>query len=121
MQHNLAEDANVRNNQSHFGLGAQNAFENHKAWAALSRSLIAAGKATHYIQDQHALGHIFPGTDVFVGKWLAPVRGFIHQTVGGEVNFFRVAPGGLRIPTSFDATTDFLLEMRPRIPAGSVV
>jgi RHS repeat-associated protein len=81
----------VLGNQTHFGVGAQNAFDkaHQQLQSALSFGdrLDALGAASHYLQDQYALGHIFPGTHLLAGRagWL--FRGIIHQTVGGEVTF----------------------------------
>jgi len=47
----------------------------------------ALGRATHYVQDHLSLGHMLPGTRVFVGPIGAPLRFVIHQVFGGEVAF----------------------------------
>ncbi len=98
VRNNLAQDAfgepwyrqwwAALNNQGHFS-GA--AAENYRA--ALDRivtgdnKLQALGAASHFLQDQHALGHMFPGTHLFRGPLGAPFRFVIHQAVGGEVTF----------------------------------
>jgi RHS repeat-associated protein len=115
--HNLAQDANIWDNQNHFGHGAQAAFRGADALASGPQALPYAGAASHYLQDQYALGHIFPGTHVFRGAMGAPVRFLIHQTVGGEVNFFRMA-GALKVPLSFDATVDYFGRVAARRPSG---
>lgn len=111
---NLVQDADVWNNQSHFGAGAQQAAHDFsgKAAHALANGnrfdyLSSLGAVTHYIQDQYALGHIFPGTHLLSGPIGAPFRGLIHQTIGGEVNFFSMI-GNARVPSSFSATRSFL-------------
>jgi RHS repeat-associated protein len=111
---NLVQDADIWNNQSHFGAGAQQAAQDFGARAthALSNGnrfdyLSSLGAITHYIQDQYALGHIFPGTHLLAGPIGAPFRGLIHQTIGGEVNFFSIV-GNARVPSSFSATRSFL-------------
>lgn len=114
---NLAQDASVWSNQNHFGSAARRAFQGYDALASGAGSLSHAGAASHYLQDQYALGHIFPGTHAFQEWYGAPVRGLIHQTVGGEVNFFRMA-GGVKVPTSFDATVDYFGRVAARRPNG---
>jgi RHS repeat-associated protein len=95
----------VLNNETHFGFGAQQtlarlegALRSPATW-----SLKVAGQATHYLQDQYALGHIFPGTHLLAGTpgWF--FRGLVHQTFGGEITFQH---------ESFDATVG-LLSARP--------
>ncbi len=112
---NLAQDGPFLgvqhlNNQTHFGVGAARTFEQLNVQAGLA-PLSRIGAASHYLQDPHALGHIFPGTHLFSGPVGAPVRLLIHQTVGGEVNFIRMA-GSARIPTSFDATLNYFRSVR---------
>jgi hypothetical protein len=82
----------VLNNQTHFGKAAQAAFRAHSeaAGAAVrgsTRFFESVGAASHYLQDQYALGHMFPGTHLLAGKWGVLPRGIIHQTFGGEATF----------------------------------
>ncbi|RMD85827.1 MAG: hypothetical protein D6815_01030, partial [Candidatus Dadabacteria bacterium] len=49
--------------------------------------LPSAGAATHYVQDFLTLGHMVPGTRLFVGPLGAPFRLIIHQVFGGEIGF----------------------------------
>jgi RHS repeat-associated protein len=118
LKHNLAQDLEVANNQHHFGFGAQGAFKRLADVAVKTRDIRYVGAASHYLQDQYALGHIFPGTHLFSAAVGAPFRFIIHQTVGGEVNFFRLI-GGLRIPVSFDASVEYFSAARDYIPAGT--
>jgi hypothetical protein len=111
---NLAQDSDAWNNQSHFGFGAQQAVHDFGTDAihALNNGnrsgyLQNVGAVTHYLQDQYALGHIFPGTHLLAGPIGAPFRALIHQTVGGEVNFFSIV-GNARVPSSLNATRGFL-------------
>ena len=112
---NLAEDEgllNTLNNQSHFDFGTQSSFRSfaHTAQSAISspaglngNALTALGQATHHLQDQFALGHMFPGTSSFKSVWGAVPRFILHNVVGGEVAFRQA---------SYDATRQFLQEMR---------
>lgn len=97
-KHNLAQDAvgesfgrqvvTLAYNQGHFDFGAQESYRQAlNRIAAGGNKLQALGAASHYLQDQYALGHIFPGTHLLHGPFLAPFRFVIHQTVGGEVSF----------------------------------
>jgi len=56
----------------------------------------------------------------FAGPVETPFRFLIHQTVGGEVNFFRIA-GDLRLPSSFDATFEYFSAARQYIPSGAAL
>lgn len=116
-QNNLAQDLDILNNESHFGFGAQDAFKRFASAAIENNDLRYVGAASHYLQDQYALGHLFPGANLLAGPIGAPFRFLIHQSVGGEVNFFRIA-GGLRIPSSFDATLEYFGASRGYFPAG---
>lgn len=109
---NLAEDNDMWNNQDHFGFGAQRAFRNYsrEATAALrsggphsSQFLVAAGRASHHLQDQYALGHLIPGTHTFAGRAGAPLRSVIHQIFGGEATF---------LGPQYNATRTFFAGMR---------
>jgi len=56
-------------------------------WARADRPALlnTLGRASHYLQDQYALGHLFPGSNYLAGAAGAPFRFLVHQTVGGEV------------------------------------
>jgi RHS repeat-associated protein len=112
---NLARDRgwqSVLNNEDHFDFGAQRAFRGFAGGAEkLVRSqtplgdprvLAAIGAATHHLQDQFALGHIFPGTSELKSFWGAVPRFIIHNVVGGEVTFRQA---------SYDASLQFLRHM----------
>ena len=114
---NLAQDLELANNQSHFGFGARDAFNQFASDAQATGNLGSVGAASHYIQDQYALGHMFLGTHLLAGPLGAPFRFIVHQTVGGEVNFSSVV-GGLRIPSSFDATVGYFEATRSYLPSG---
>ena len=120
LKHNLAQDLELANNQHHFDFGAQGAFKRLAGVAAETRDIRYVGAASHYLQDQYALGHIFPGTHLLSTTVGAPFRFIIHQTIGGEVNFFRVA-GGLRIPSSFDASVEYFSAARDVIRSGTAL
>jgi hypothetical protein len=98
VQHNLAQDGtgqsfwqqtwSLLNNEGHFDFAAQrNVDIALKGLAAGGNKLQALGAASHYVQEQYALGHILPGTHLFRGPFGAPFRVVIHQLVGGEVSF----------------------------------
>jgi len=87
---NLNEDVRISiwNNQSHFSLGAKQAFQKYSTRAIVSAGihrLKNVGSATHYIQDSLTLGHMVPGTQLLAGPLGAPFRFLIHQTFGGEI------------------------------------
>ena len=94
---NLARDRgvwNLLNNEDHFDLGAQRAFERFRSEAFTAaregdttRFLAKTGAALHHLQDQYALGHMFPGTSYLKGPVGATFRFIVHNTVGGEVTF----------------------------------
>ncbi len=89
---NLVQDADVWNNEQHFAGGAMVTARQTTAAAQRvpflsDRGLAALGRASHFVQDQYALGHMFPGTNYLSGPYAAPFRFLIHQTVGGEVTF----------------------------------
>ena len=90
---NVAQDqpwSSMFKNQQHFDFGAMGEFErlSTKALGASNDARLAfGGAATHYLQDAHTLGHMFPGTHLLSGPLGAPLRFIIHQTVGGEVFF----------------------------------
>jgi len=113
---NLARDRgflNTLNNQDHFDFGARAAFGTFRDQAeqllrrptdATSASVLQKlGGASHHLEDQFAMGHMFPGTSYAKGVVGAPIRFIIHNLVGGEVTFRQA---------SYEATRDFLLEMR---------
>jgi len=93
---NLAQDQpwwRALANESHFDAAASNRFSELRGDALWRVGRIEdfyrnTGAATHYLQDAHTLGHIFPGTHFLGGTLGAPLRFLIHQSVGGEV-FFR--------------------------------
>ncbi len=118
LKHNLAQDLEIANNQHHFDFGAQGAFKRLAAVAVETKDIRYVGAASHYLQDQYALGHIFPGTHLLSATWGAPFRFVIHQTIGGEVNFFRLV-SGLRIPSSFNASAEYLSSARDYLPSGT--
>ncbi|MBI3785097.1 MAG: VCBS repeat-containing protein [Deltaproteobacteria bacterium] len=94
----------VLNNESHFGFGAQKAFAAAEGRLGSGGPFLSTlGQASHYLQDQYALGHIFPGTHLLAGRagWI--FRGFVHQTFGGEITFTQ---------ESYDATVR-LFSSRP--------
>lgn len=119
LQSNLAQDLSVANNEAHFDSAAKDTFARFAAAAKQTGGPMDAlrnvGAASHYLQDQYTLGHIFPGTHLLAGSPGALFRAIIHQTVGGEVSFFSLI-GGLRVPSSFDATLDYLEKARSAIP-----
>ena len=94
---NLARDGgawDVLNNQSHFDYAAQDAFARFGGDARAAYQVgdvpafyKAVGGALHHLQDQYALGHMFPGTSLFRGPVGAPIRFLIHNAVGGEITF----------------------------------
>jgi hypothetical protein len=98
VQYNLAQDGwgqspwrevwTLLNNEGHFDFAAQRNVDTAlKGLAAGGNKLQALGAASHYVQEQYALGHIVPGTHFFRGIFGAPFRVVIHQLVGGEVSF----------------------------------
>ena len=117
---NLAQDLDVANNESHFGFGARDAFRRFAKAALETKDIRYVGAASHYVQDQYVLGHIFPGTNLLAGPVGAPFRFLTHQTLGGEINFFRIA-GGLRIPSSFDATVEYFAATREFVVPGTAL
>jgi hypothetical protein len=91
---NLARDEgfwNVLNNQDHFDFAAKQAVRDFRELAARATTQTdyfkAVGSALHHLQDQYALGHIFPGTSLFKGPIGAPIRFLIHNAIGGEITF----------------------------------
>ncbi|GIW46047.1 MAG: hypothetical protein KatS3mg077_3329 [Candidatus Binatia bacterium] len=73
-------------NEDHFDLAAKRAEARHLDQLARGgNKLYHLGAASHYLQDQHAFGHMLVGTHKFSGPFGAPIRLIIHQTVGGEV------------------------------------
>ena len=89
---NLVQDAELWNNERHFAGGAIMAARQATATARRlpflsDRGLAALGQASHFVQDQFALGHMFPGTNYLSGPAGAPFRFLVHQAVGGEVTF----------------------------------
>jgi RHS repeat-associated protein len=110
---NLARDSSLVFNMDHFDFGAQQAFSDFAARAGRSSGvsfLDAIGAASHHLQDQYALGHILPGTHLIgsdnriIALPLALLRGFVHQTIGGEVTFREA---------QYEATLNFLRNVRP--------
>lgn len=82
----------VLTNQNHFGAGARQAADGAlrdigAGTAGPGGFLDAVGKASHFVQDQYALGHMFPGTHLLTGKAGAIPRFILHQTFGGEATF----------------------------------
>ncbi len=117
---NLAQDGvgkgffgqvwDVLNNESHFSFGASGAQGDltRRAFDFLDignrgKFLEFIGRASHHLQDQFAVGHLFPGTNYLAGPLGAPFRFLIHQTVGGEVTF---------IEASRAATRDFFVRIQ---------
>ncbi|MGH7785577.1 MAG: toxin TcdB middle/N-terminal domain-containing protein [Candidatus Binatia bacterium] len=79
-------------NEDHFDFFAKDTAESfvNETQAALKWGVNPTkfiGGALHHIQDQYALGHIFPGTSFLRGPWGALPRFIIHNVVGGEVTF----------------------------------
>ncbi len=73
-------------NEDHFDLAAKRAESYHlDKLARGGNKIYHLGAAAHYVQDQHAFGHMLVGTHLFSGPLGAPIRVLIHQTVGGEV------------------------------------
>jgi hypothetical protein len=82
------------NNEDHFDYGTRDAFAkfSKQAYATAASGdraafLRASGSALHHLQDQYALGHMFPGTSLLKGPLGAPFRFIVHNVVGGEVTF----------------------------------
>jgi RHS repeat-associated protein len=100
----LARSGSALNNQAHFGRlpatvgkiraeldglvgGNASKLLGMGPGAASSGFGRALGAASHYVQDHLTLGHMVPGTALFVGPVGAPVRFVIHQVFGGEIAF----------------------------------
>jgi len=112
--------ANLFNNESHFDYAAKGTYDSYgsEARKLLGQGLPfdhpdvvkAVGGATHHLQDQYALGHIFPGTSLFRGAAGSPIRFIIHNVIGGEVAFRQA---------SYDATRNFLQSLRGVSPLSA--
>ena len=103
-------DPRMLNNENHFGLLARQTADRLKAAAVVLRDsnaprekfISVLGKASHYVQDQFALGHIFPGTHLLSSGWGAIPRFLVHQTFGGEASF---------VQGQFNATVDLFRQV----------
>ncbi|MFQ5478350.1 MAG: SpvB/TcaC N-terminal domain-containing protein [Candidatus Binatia bacterium] len=75
------------NNQRHFGSLSPTRYAElyDELKQTVFRSTDVMAKTIHYAQDYLTLGHMVPGTSVFVGPVGAPIRFAIHQLFGGEV------------------------------------
>lgn len=95
-----AQPADLANNATHFGFGAQHRGQSSLGpIAAGGNSLQAFGAASYSLQTFHALGHVFPGSPWLRAASSAPFRSVIYQTVGGEVSF--IGPAKLATTDSF--------------------
>jgi hypothetical protein len=118
-QGNLIRDRNLWQNQDHFDFLAKQTAESLTSDAGdikisgpgtYEKFLATVGGATHHIQDPFALGHTVPGTSALRGPVAAPLRFLIHNAVGGELSFRQA---------SYDATLNYLREMRSAVPGIS--
>ncbi len=114
---NLDRDLQLANNQDHFDFLTQQTADSLRENAVgLARGsdtgafLRTAGAASHHLQDQYALGHIFPGTSTLGGPVGAPLRFLVHNAVGGEITFRQA---------SYDATLNLFRDLRAEIPTGA--
>jgi len=114
---NLDRDLRLANNQDHFDFLTQRTADSLRENAVgLAQGsdpdafLRAAGAASHHLQDQYALGHIFPGTSTLGGPVGAPLRFLVHNAVGGEITFRQA---------SYDATLNLFRDLRAEIPTGA--